>query len=904
MLKIAALLMLLPAVVVADTWQMELADGAQGRVTIDDDGVLHATKTAPVGSMIVRAADPMRADPGVTYTFRVFFHSDDAPLGNLLLLRMIDEGEGIHYDAIDRTHGWVSQSLLINSTPDAWIERQITYRNDEGGRVTPTIVLWGNPCNVQIKDIDISDEKPRVTPNSGADLQTPYSEAEAIADRVGATARVETRDGRSVLIVNGELALPAFYKITPYTNEHGDEHQFGRDGIDIITVPAKLGSNNNTGGAWRGPNEYDTAVIEAEMMRALQRNPQAQIILEFTIYPYVGWGETHRDGIWRNADGQGAFGYWGNVDGFTDDLASVTSEGKRPWWYPSYQSVTFRQDASRAIAAVVERLQQTPLWKAVIGAFIDGGHDGQFIAGNRFDYSPDTVRGFRGWCEHKYGVIEHLNRVWRAAYESFDDIHVPIKGDISEDPENSPPYIAPEGHVADYRAYLLEASWRLRDHFAGAFEQAAGKDVITLAYCGSDSTFYARGLLELEHLDGSGAMSYYPYRNPGYPLAFMPAGAFDAHGKLFFQELDIRSWVGSIYAGPYATYIGAGRTPDQWRAVTRKLIGVSLARGLGWWYYDMNRYFNDPAIHEQIRADLAVARQVVGQEGDLRPDVAVVIHNDPTNSVGPYYSSVKFGGVYQKMQFESAGVPFDIVHLEDLLAQPDPPYKLYVFFQTADIPAPLRDGINDKLKRDGNTLVWLYDAGYINGSCLCDREMSELLGMRVRIDERYARLTALVEPNSDHPYLRDVQPMQGMSETMLSIMSLTGRSSFVARYQPFWINDANATTLMRYRETGQSAMAVRRLKDWTSVYIAAPNALGATMLNNIATEAGAYVAGPAGQSLYMNGRFASLHGLRNGSYTFNLPPGRTRVVDADTGAAMDDNTLNVAAGETYWLLFD
>ena len=80
------------------------------------------------------------------------------------------------------------------------------------------------------------------------------------------------------------------------------------------------------------------------------------------------------------------------------------------------------------------------------------------------------------------------------------------------------------------------------------------------------------------------------------------------------------------------------------------------------------------------------------------------------------------------------------------------------------------------------------------------------------------------------------------------------------------------------------------------------------MLNHIAREAGAYVAGLPGHQLSLNGEFASLHALRSGSYTLRLPAGRRRVLDADTGKVLsqdsDTFTLSVTTQQTYWFLLE
>jgi len=79
------------------------------------------------------------------------------------------------------------------------------------------------------------------------------------------------------------------------------------------------------------------------------------------------------------------------------------------------------------------------------------------------------------------------------------------------------------------------------------------------------------------------------------------------------------------------------------------------------------------------------------------------------------------------------------------------------------------------------------------------------------------------------------------------------------------------------------------------------------LLNHLAREAGAYVAGPPGHQLNLNGEFALLHALRSGSFTLTLPPGRKQVLNADTGKVLSRSdrafTFPAQAQQTYWFLF-
>ena len=902
-----------PGFEATEGWEVLVRDGAEGQCARDEakarsgGAAMRFTKKNGRGYLSLTTAAPVHVKPGVKYTFRGWFHSEDAPVSALLLFRMGEKDGDLYYDAIDRSAGWMSQSLLINSPAGQWEKRVITYQAAKEQDVYPHVVLYGNPCSVWVDDLEFTAEPYRPKGGTGQ-IPTPFSREEVLqvlAGRPNATAQAASRDGRSVLLLNGRPVPPVLYKGEPY-HTSGDYAGFGKAGVEIATVSVRLGSVNNMHGFWTGKAQYDFSAVEEPILAALRKNPKTNLVLDVWFYPYREWGDENPEECWTNEKGQRAYGWWGNVEGFTDDLKKVDTTQKRHWWYPSYQSEKWRQDSVAAANEMIRQLRATPYWKAVVGFFLCGGHDGQFQVLGGHDFSAATRRRFQEWCRSRYGTPEALAHAWNQPAQGFDAVAVPPTKEAGG-MESHPPYLAP-GAGVDYREFAETAAWEVRDLFAGAVKAAAGKPVFTIAY-GNPPEYYFNRFLPLKHLDAAGSMSYYPYRNPGYDGAYKPENAYALHGKLFFQELYIRSWTSDAHDEVYSTWIGAGRTPETWKALQRKLVGVSLANDQGFWYYDMNRYFDDPAILEQIAATVRVTRRLQEPRARrFRPDVCLVRAGDGARYYGAYFNPVKSAEFYQRMELNTSGVPHDIHYLSDILARPElQNYKVYVFLHTAFLSAAERAGIEQRLKRAGKTLVWVCDSGYVTEKGASTEALSKLVGMNVATKEGYDRRTPQVLAGA-HSLVKDVAPFQGMSEMFLWVMHKAGPSSFGSRYQPFWVEDAGATPLAKYAEDGRVAAAVKAQKGWTSVYLAAPNGLAGDLLNNIARAAGAYVCGRPGQSIQMNGAFLSLHGMRTGDYTFHLPAGVRRVLDADTGKVVaqgvKQSTLPVKAQETYWYLME
>lgn len=909
------------------TWVVELQDGAKGTIQPSTNPVrsgkrsLQVSKQNGVGAVIVRPAEPLTATSAGRFFFRIHFHADNAPLSSLLLLRVSPDSQRIAYNAaFDRSHGYSSQSLLINAPAGKWEKRVMSFPAKAGETFWPMIVLWGNPATVWIDDVSIDTDTQALPAQPGPTLSPKVSQEEVLrrlSRRPSETARIIDRNGTGELEIGGKIDIPVIYKANPYSAQNSDYAAFGQDGVQTITVGIRLGQYTTAARVWVGAKQYDFAQAEQALLDALRRNPDARVIIDLGIYPYPAWGQEHPEECWTDYRGKRGFGVWGNLEGFagSEQETKTLAPGKSTWWYPSYHSTAYRTEAAQAIQRLIEHLRTTPMWKAVVGVFICGGQDGQFVPLHVFpDYSRPSVLAFRRWCRHTYGTIEQLNKAWKTTFKSFDQITIPKPTQPQAFQESETPYVLP-GPVSDYRRFATEATWKLRDFYAGVCKKAAGKDIVTLTYVGGDYNVFGSHFLDLSNLDIFGYMTYYPYRNPGYPLGFLVPTFPQGRPRMLFQEIDLRSWVGAVYGDDiYQTWIGAGLDPREWQAINRKLVGLSIARNFGFWYYDMNRYFNNPVIHQHLSQTVRITREYFRKPpSPLRPDVAVVIGEDASPWIGPpmncVYAYLCAAMNYQNMQFETSGVPFDVRFLSDLLSNPSQAtYKVYIFYGLPHLRDLDRAKMDRVFKGKGQTLVWMYDTGYLTDGEKSVDAMSKLIGMNVRTKEEYARRTALMEQNSSNPLLKNVPPYVGASELQLTMMALKGSTTVIARYQPFRIADDRVEVLARYRETGEIAAARRQFDGWTSIYLAAPHSLDATFLNNIAVTAGAYRCGSPGQAVYMNGRFASLHGLKAQDYTFILPPGTTRVVAPETGKTLAKDvrefTFHIQPQETYWYLFE
>jgi hypothetical protein len=914
----------LPQDVSAD-WHLTLRDGATGtiREQVDTQPTVVSEccveKTNGRGMIDLHWDVPFTAKGIQPYLLKLPYRTENASLATLFLLRASASPDDVprlnaHSEAFAV---WTAQSLPRNSPSGQWDTRLATWHQMEDGTFTVHAVIYGNPCTMWLGE-PVIEELHTVRPSfkNYTELWREDQVHAALADRPVGTAQVMERLGRPTLVINGEPVLPTVYKGVNATRHYGDYAAFAAHGIQLATVAIATGDTTghhqcDTQPVWLGKDQYALDKIDAALMRALQRNPQAQVILDIRIEPYKDWGRDHPDDIIHNAAGERAYAPTPYVGKFTDDSTLVDPPDSGRWWYPSWQSETWCNDLETVFAKIADHVRTSPLGKAVVGFFITAPDDGQFVV-HYHDHSPATQRAFCGWLRTRYGTIEQLNAVWRTSHTDFDDIRVPAqewRDDIT--------HYAP-GAQPDFRLFKDRDTWRVRERLAAALKRAIDRPVVVMAYAAP----YHHAFLESQFIDAVGMQPDYAHRRPGFPLAFNPIASSAVGNRLLFTELDLRSTTGEAWATSevFLEWVGVPKTTDEWRQIHRKVVGFSLAAGYANWYYDMGQYWNDPDVHREIEAVQSItARLMETPKSRFRPDVCVVVteHDKPflthDEAVSPY-DEVNFNPAW--MQIAASGVPYERHYLHDILARADlQDFKVYLFLHNAFLSVTERHAIRDTLQNGNRTLVWGYNTGYVSESGKSTEAMSELTGIRIATSEQPDHRTMEI-------HMPGIRPFCGGAAMYFQIFQ-----SGSPGLQPFWVEDAEAKPLGTYVETGQVAMAEKQISlstvnadtatasspldsnstAWRSFYVGAAQGLSDDLLNQIARSAGAYVAGPPGQYICMSGEFASLHALRSGPFTLTLPPGRNKVLDADTGRLLSEGsstyTFPVLAQHTYWFLF-
>ncbi len=664
-------------------WGVSFRDGAEGTwewdasVARSGGRSLRITKTNGVGHIVLRPTVAPKLSQGERYVLSGHFRSEDAPLTALLLFRL-GERDAENFLNPYGLYDCPTHAHIPNCPPGHWEKRVLSFvctdapnpdpnfaRNYPPGSY-PHIILYGNPCTVWLDDVSI-DAPREMTHRDRRQYALPYSEAEVldiVSRREPVSLTVESRRGRSVLVENGKH-VPAIFHLTSENNELvGDFESFGEAGVRLAICPVPLPS------IWQGEGAFDLAKVDDWAMQTLRKDPNARLLLHFHVYPYDEWGAEHPDECWTNAEGLCGYGRAGRIAGYAKP-SEEASDGDPRVFIPSYHSQVWRDESCEAIRAIVRHVKQQPYAAAVGGFYFFGGDDGRLQPGPR-DYSTGALAGLRNWCRRTYATPEILSETWGAELADFDAVQIPddsgavvFNGVLGRlDPYTLNP------QVNDYRAFHIADAWDLCDAWAGAAKGEWERPAIAGIYRDLEEDF-----LRLRNVDMCGNDSFYPYRRPGYASAGWYPVRTDAHRKLWCMDLDLRSYAGpQIHDEEYEQWIGAALTPEAWSATHDKLTGLCLAKGAGFWYYDMLAYFQDEAIMRGIRETKAVADRLAARRPKrFQPDVAVVIKGHARDWHSVYHNVVtghigEWGFNYlQGMMLGTSGVPFDVVYLSDVL---------------------------------------------------------------------------------------------------------------------------------------------------------------------------------------------------------------------------------------------
>jgi hypothetical protein len=664
--------------------------------------------------------------------------------------------------------------------------------------------------------------------------------------------------------INGKI-LPTMHTMT--------------NGTAVPTVQKEIIANsrdNNINLIWLNVNEFDWQPdapatfnkIDEDVNAVLETNPQAYIVLNVGLDPSrsVGmrkWFDLHPDQLIRNDEGSTALsGYSG-----------VPNRGEK---HASFASRVWMDDATKSWRELIRHVRSGPYADRVIGYVPIAGISAEWFyygsQGQDFtDYSQPFTQAFGNWVKAQYrGDLALLNKTWKTNYASFDAIQLPTKAQriaAGHGEFLDPKQDAQSIDLREFITHLISGDILEFCHIVK--EETQNTAIcgtyygyvmhIGRAYFGPHSGHFALGrVLASPDIDFVMSPSTYSDRGLGGASGFMTAvDSVKLHGKLYIDQADVRT----LHA---TDPIGKVDTVRDSVSVLRREFANTVVNGVAPQWFDFGNGWiaGDARLMQAAGQMWQIAKQLQQTPRDTMdaPNSMAVITGEKSILYTKVDSNLNYTATSEQIAgLNRTGAAWDNYLLSDLPKIGK--YRVYLFVNCFDITDAQKKYIDQNLKKDGNVLVWVNAAGIVRsqagstyGQATYDpKYMNEVTGFNLQQLPDGELATRLLPGNN---------PLQGdvKREIFFGNSRVTGSR--------FAVQDGVA--LGTFNDNKQTALAVKKFANWTSIYSSSPN-LPAALLRNIAKLAKVPIVNEReGDITYVSKNLFSVHSLGGGERVFRV----------------------------------
>ena len=649
-------------------------------------------------------------------------------------------------------------------------------------------------------------------------------------------ATLKTDKGNTLINIDGKDMSPVIF-----TNLSRGYERFYREaetGVKIFRLSHYR--NRMLPGKAENPAEYYRRYFECfdeQVRRFLSVNPDCYIIFLGILDPTSQWEKEH------------------------PDTQAVMADGIR--YRFTLGSEEFINGAKEAVSTLVRNIESQPYSDRVIGYCFGVGKScemidylayqnrarktGDYIIG---DYSPARCEAFRKWTQEKYqGNIDSLRKAWNIPDMTFENIK-PLKELLNPKNHNSF-FFNPEKyqHRSDYFQNQAEQAVKLMNDVGEAAKKSSKGNILIGYYYGytlhmgihrvggtqqnGHSGLYKA--LRSENIDFFVVPHFYGYRKPGDGIhVTIPGNSVNLHNKLLIDENDQRTPISHSmhFAGFQPENIG------QVREVLWRDAAYYLTHNIGSWWFDMGMnnekpwFTYDNELLQEIKNMSSVLKiKDTGFAFNSPSEIAIIVNESVSadiqiDLITAYLNLLRV--TYNN--FFKSGAPFDIYLQGDLKNIPWKKYKAVFFLNSFGFNDDERNFIKNKVAKNNRFLIWNYAPGYIDtGKTLSLETMKDVSGFNFKEIDIEDTPDILIE--NENTFLT-----KGMKAGTRIKMTTTSRLS---KFSPLFATQ-DGERAGRHISCDETALAVKKFPDWTSIYIGA-FLIPPEIIKNIIRKAGVFI---------------------------------------------------------------
>jgi hypothetical protein len=654
-------------------------------------------------------------------------------------------------------------------------------------------------------------------------------------------AEIRAHHGVLTLFIANHPVLPVVIDLLPTTT--------AREIAACAQEGCHLYRFREVGPGWQGVGSFDFSPLEARLKMLLSADPKAVYWLEVRVDAPDWWLRTHPEECV----------FYG--------LPLPSGSEEKETRSASWASRRWRNEAGAALDRLVRFVQQGEWGGRCIGYQIAAGEAGEWRnpdPGRFPDIGPRMTEQFRAFALEKYRRNTGLLRkAWFDTRAEFNAVTCPDVGErrranigIFRNPHLS-------RRILDYLECLCQSQNQAALHFSSVVKRATGgQSLVGLSYAhayGNESVAeaghgFAESVLEAEDVD------FFTNAGTADALRGLPE-SLKLRNKLYFHVAPAES---SLRGVAIATTHQAG-------------IVLPASSGLEAFRSTLDIYercSQAPAKLQQrvsqvaVVMDLAAAHYV--SEDEAGRQILETLLND------------------QMRELNRLGAPFDTYLISDLFHPGFPDYKVTLFLNCFYLSEAERRRIDARIKRSGQTAVWLWAPGVIGEESIEDSLGQRCCGQKVRLERGAANLRVrIVEANDPLTWGHHIGATFGIDRPIAPTITIADK----------------AATRLGANSANKTVFSVRRSENWTSVVFGALS-VPSSLLRNVLRSAGCHLyTEKEGASVLANAGLLAVTSENAGTLNISLP-GIYDVIDAATGEAVAqvaaNFTVNVSPGETIF----
>lgn len=646
-------------------------------------------------------------------------------------------------------------------------------------------------------------------------------------------ASIESKNGRSHMLVNGKEVAPVSYfgslmgRYPELTYETYEKMQ--KVGANYIYVDVHINVSN--------PN-VRYASIKTQLEDVLYAYPDAYLFVRYT-----PWASASFYGLPASEDLVFA-------DGSKFGACSIASDG----WIE--QAVTMTREMIAYLS------QDKELASRIIGYIPLVNNSGEWFSQGYWegmaDVSEANTRKFREWLKYRYNNdVSALRKAWGDNSITFDTVKVPVNVP-GLGPNNDTEHLfllEEEDRIyVDYCLYYCDLTCDRIEQLARAVKlETGGKSLFTSFYgyhCelfGAVSGHYnLTRMLQCEDVDIlAGPVGYSEREATGGIASYMTIVSSVAEaGKMWFDESDYRTYLSKDEETGFSPF----QNLDELIRGTQKEMAKMMVFGTGTWWADIGSqgWFNDQTFWDEV-AELSDLYMKYNQVADnAAVDVAFIV-DEAGMALDGAHRTVDINLIRESRgPIYKSGLNFGYYLLDDLLdGKVDA--KMLVMLSCNSLTDSQLQTLKKQVQQDGRTVLWMNGFGELSAA-----QVKELTGFQYSLVEKTGSDTLTMPANSS--------------------LNFPGCTSFGARLYDVYtkIATGSGVTVLGTLSGGDPGLSAVKVGQSTQLFYVGYN-LTSELLRAVAGMGGVPVYAAGNDTYYGNGSLSFINAGTAGNKTLTLP---------------------------------